>query len=1649
METSDEKLILNGQMFFSVRSLLHQKKPSADIIAIIDDVLKQGADINARDANDNNNTILHIATQKEEKDIVSYLLEKGAQLLHNKHRQTPLELVQKINTPIGKEIANILAKHDKHVASCSTNPKQKVIEPSFQQTNSTIKVPRGEHISYKKRGGTSGVSGQLYETKLLSLVLYRALHDLQIEEFYLAANINGIGDFDDVCFRYENEACFIQAKHVENTGKKLTIDKLRSEDHNLGLGKYFDSFLRIKQSFSQTSEDPMFKGNFENLNCSFVLYTPLKAEFESHQIRRKQTSSKILDIISTGPQSTDIFQIEYEKRDKNISYLTKYIKREHMKELGKILVHFISSPVNAGTTNDLIKIYHPALAKKVINISKVQEPLKVRKKQKSGNTSTNATNDSQAPTFIKKGNFRPEFFDSTDEMLITLKQACFNEIVYTLSPKTALTKEEIIQKIETMAKKPCAQSVSELIGSPLTFDDKNGIIRLNTDKIRKNDYKEEEIQKINYTLQKMQVSGTMIAQAVNIAGQKKLESLDFELPKYFGNLDIENKKKERLDLLVNIIKKLISYYAESNRFKHPKIIVINDNIMSQKILTHKQLINSNGSLSSAVGNLLLFDSETGYYKFNTQGDLEENAHYMLVALKESINDLSDYRLHVAISGFPIDCFKISEYDNNEAAEFLSKLWLYTNQAQEEDVESIIKKEINLQYNADKYRDELLFHVHSDAIFLRFHDDIVKWWKKQNDVQYLTKNTTIFETAKKDIVGNPLLTVLNVMYVRKINNLGIQFNDNAIQILNIDNHKDKNENIIFNVVSDAVVLSAAKIMQLNDYDSKITFMNLDYVNNAPRNVCGTMIEEIKIMKEGTLVIISETPLDQVLTNTLIEILHAFRNKNVDSNRKIIIITSEPLTVLKNYNQETIKDNSIDFEDLTSESQEILLDKFTIIYQGQELALNKIIDEDSKKFINGKLLWSLLNKEKLQVGHTLVTQKYNEIKDYFINRDLKRKKKEFKVNTLDDLKENIVLISSKPCMGKTTLLTHLALATKKVDYKPWIVYIDLYAHVRKLKNLNSKNVEELMDFLCKCALKDSSNIDKSIFMKIGDETIDITDRKSGNISFELKLFIHSYNSGNIIFLFDGFDRIRALNKNEGMELFTALQRANKRMWITCDCYEVAILKNKFGTPYELEKLSTLQQKSFLERFFATNLKLEKLNHEQCNNILLFFDYIGRCFNPKSDFRISESMRSAATMLSVPCHLIYLTVLEHFKNDCNNLSIRYLRETIQKKCRLNSFTVLDRFLGTTNIDETLPLAGTPLHLYIAANYFVFQITDKFDLHIDTKMFCDRANVCMNAITLYEKFLKVNLKNICEVQNKASVDKEQEKIRDNFFETHKKLALYAICKESDVSKFLTESEIVEVKKTIKMIESGEIKTPFIDCVVDKIPKFYNGLFAEYFAVDYLSQLLKKINNLVDDVNHESIWNFVVNVILVASPKGLRDAFDYKLKYDPELAEIASNENCKRVVFNLLLKQNQAKDATNFDQENALSVAINEGLVNITNFLLKSIQNNVDKSNLDKLTTMVKCGAGILSVVSPSLISKDVLSFIQNVDAESLVQKYRSIPEIEDVQDVVASRVCMTLKQLSKDFVDASGNNENLALLMEQLPYYLLNSKTNTNQKK
>lgn len=163
----------------------------------------------------------------------------------------------------------------------------------MSQSAAIQNVTGSDSPTYSKRSGTSGILGQWYETKLLSLVLFRALHRKEIKSFHLATNLDEAGAFDDIAVQYSDgktdKWIFLQAKHVGRRSLNLKdIISIETDTGNFSFVKYFKSYLDLKMNIhngcfsmmngSKHDDDELIIFTTANINYEKTGDSELKAQ---------------------------------------------------------------------------------------------------------------------------------------------------------------------------------------------------------------------------------------------------------------------------------------------------------------------------------------------------------------------------------------------------------------------------------------------------------------------------------------------------------------------------------------------------------------------------------------------------------------------------------------------------------------------------------------------------------------------------------------------------------------------------------------------------------------------------------------------------------------------------------------------------------------------------------------------------------------------------------------------------------------------------------------------------------------------------------------------------------------------------------------------------------------------------------------------------------------------------------------------------------------------------------------------------------------------------------------------------------------------------------------------------------------------------
>ncbi|KAJ8704096.1 hypothetical protein PYW07_013390 [Mythimna separata] len=1034
---------------------------------------------------------------------------------------------------------------------------------------------------YKKRAGTSGIQGQLYETKLMSLIYFRLLHDDSVEQFSLAANRDDIGAFDDICIIAKVKefdkilTVFIQAKHREND-KQLTFTG------KADLAKYFGSYLEIRRAFEPTSKDVIFGRKFEETECFFVMYTTAKDD-PKNKVYEGTFAEYLDELIGTGGCCT---QSSY--TDEDLDFLCKITMEEQITTLAEQLAKFIcdESVNEMSMHNDIMLRYHVILALNVFEVSEIQ------------------------PEGHRIASFREDFFTTNDEFIVLIKNILCVEVL-----KKQNSEETDVQNLlfNFLREPSDVTTLSKLL--------KGSVLKYKNDKL---EFVSKSItDDLKRQLDKANVPQSIVYEAAELAAKEYLLSLKLKVPAFFGNKDLairgnDKKIQKRLNHLTTTILEILEQ-------SKPNHVVTIDESLGDGFL---QL---NGGIASAVANILVFDETSKLLKFtDTCESLGKLAKTWYEMLNSKIPNLHEYRLDVKVKKFPKLSFERGEYDLSLVREFYNKLLFYTNQADQNGVEDILRGEIE----DNPCNDVKNFRDRSGLIFLKYHDEIQKLWMTPKVGSYLNQKSKIYENAVTYAMNESLMGVLNKMH--NIKNLNYTFTDNAIERFDLIGQILGGTRII---ASESCILTLAKVEQYLGNKNYVV-LDLEYIFKLPLKSHNTLCQELtNTAKEMVLIIICNCSEDfKKFYKRLENIAKAITDKQT-----IIITNQSSVDVMTQYFAQASQvwnDERNTLTDLTVESQKKFLATSKIKFQGETVSLDMIVDDESVKFIDEDVFYKLINNETVDVGNRAFHNNYE--KQFYIDRRVSRTKKQEHdkfddvkdklLETLYDLKDDVVLISARPATGMSTLLIHLSLNTKELDPKVWIVRINLEQHKSAFRKKKEDNFDlwntkystsDSLKFMCRAVLEevpDELNEDEEVSIELEESesgTVSLVHCSGGSLTvFQLKMFLHYYNRGKLILIFDGIDEMEYSFVTESLYLMESVRDYNRRhkIWIAKVTYDIdsdddepAFLEKEFGTAYELEPFTALDGDIFLNKFWKHKIQFKNLNKGQLQNVHDFVRYM----------------------------------------------------------------------------------------------------------------------------------------------------------------------------------------------------------------------------------------------------------------------------------------------------------------------------------------------------------------------------------------------------------------------------------------------------------
>jgi ankyrin repeat protein len=184
---------------------------------------------------------------------------------------------------------------------------------------------------------------------------------------------------------------------------------------------------------------------------------------------------------------------------------------------------------------------------------------------------------------------------------------------------------------------------------------------------------------------------------------------------------------------------------------------------------------------------------------------------------------------------------------------------------------------------------------------------------------------------------------------------------------------------------------------------------------------------------------------------------------------------------------------------------------------------------------------------------------------------RKWQDYDANNFKDFDDRVVLVVAKPGMGKTTLLTHLAVGIKELDPSMWVVRVDLNDHTNFLHNIdeNELGIDKVIRFLREEVLK----LGNGVASKLEEELFEDSLKRRGNV----------------VIMFDGYDEISPSYAEKVSIMLKELQKVNAgKLYVTSRPVTRQKLEEDLSTlSFTLQPFREPDQCSFLQQVWKNKI------------------------------------------------------------------------------------------------------------------------------------------------------------------------------------------------------------------------------------------------------------------------------------------------------------------------------------------------------------------------------------------------------------------------------------------------------------------------------
>jgi len=929
--------------------------------------------------------------------------------------------------------------------------------------------------------------------------------------------------------------------------------------------------------------------------------------------------------------------------------------------------------------------------------------------------------------------------------------------------------------------------------------------------------------------------------------------------------------------LVKLLYRCFESYCEMGDKEKSEFIIYTNKRLGRMLSDHKR----NDTADSTVESVFKTTTKGEIFNF-TRDNKKIDVYFGVEHLVKGSKQFGDLSV-------PEQNYKVGM-----VTEFLGKLIMVIGQKGQSELDDVIFEEI-------QKRDEIkVGHEMYEEVMLHFKNRLEMWWrnkKKQITPETLRKWLQEAKTA----ACAPVVRSLFESCKQKIFGTKIKFSDSEVSRI----QTELSDNRAVHLGSDALTLCSILLLDCLD-TSKCIFVTFESLQSNKNMLLYAWLGG---HWEWLIVFCDFTVQQSDISETCLEISEII--KHDASGKCIIILTSNTVQQISKF---VPIEHKFNFEQLSKESQEMLLDK-KIDFQGCELTMRSMLQgHDNVQRVWGPELVTDLITEGTAVN---VGGKLQVNEGYYAPRTLKRN-----IFLHPDVLQNLndIFVVSGETMED---LPNIVPSGKTVEYV-------------SLEDINVRDfTQDVNDRIFVLLDKDTENCFLAIFEEIQGKPLHWLEFRNGEFLWKMskcdtgnlldyidadktraeKLIIAEYTkSGSCEVkedsIWDVKDRTVLVVAEPGMgKSSTTTQVAwhtkerDPASWVvrinwndhTRKLQDIDTATFNFDSLVEFLCSAAFSESKYtdLERIL---LKQALQNSGNVTVLMDGFDEISPTHADKAAVILSELMKTKVGRVWVTSRPVEKERLEKELSviafNMKSLSSESQKEMLQnlwmsrageRQHTVKLFLFIWKLLRSINrLAHDENFTGSPLYITMIATVYEIEM----ETHLNSE---NMPLSKIDLVTLYEKFVERKIQIYLTEKQKADTSNSffqdlQRDLRELYFNSFQYCALVAIL-PPDLLELLKKKKIEEkVQKFFENIQAGGDKKGIVMNVVEGKPQFVHRTFGEFFTTHWFSRKFESNRSVLERILFDPEFGFV------------RDMFDRMLAKDCPLHCAVLEEDKKNV---------------------------------------------------------------------------------------------------------------------------------------------------------